>query len=106
FALNRFKGLLPSLGCIIEDQRNARAAGRASVQGCRIQSQKTWAREINLKLMASHPLASCEVESGDAFPIQFGNEVGNRLAFDVRLHAEQSRHCLVEIENTTVLVDY
>ena len=105
-AFNGFKGLLPRLGGIVQNERHPGTAGSLAVQRRGIEPQKSRAGIMHLKFVAGDALAPRDVGFGNLFPIHFGQPGGDVLSFDAGLQTNQARHGLVEINDAALLIHH
>ncbi len=105
-AFNGFKGLLPRLGGVVQNERHPGTAGGFAVQRRGIEPQKTRTRIMHLKFMAGDALAPRDVGLGNFFPIHFGQPGGDVLSFHTGLQTNQARYGLVEINDAALLIHH
>ena len=105
-AFNGFKGLLPRLGGVVQNQRHAGTARGFAVQRRGVEPQKARTRIMHLKFMARDALAARDIGFGNFFPIHFRQPGGDVLSLDAGLQADQPRHGLVEINDAALLIHH
>ena len=105
-ALDGLEGLLPRLGGVVQNQGHAGAAGGFAIERRGVEPEEARARIMDLELMPHDALAARVVEPANLLPVQFGDEIGDGLAFDVGLQAEQARDGLVEVEDAARLIHH
>src|ERR1043166_8285599 len=60
---------------------------------------------MHFELVTDHAGSAIRINFGDFFPIQLRNEIGDGLSFNIRFQSEVTSNGLVEVENTTRLID-
>ena len=103
-ALDGFNGLLAGFGVVVEDEGHPGAAGRFAIQRGGVEPEEARARILDLKLVPHHALAARMVEPANLLPVEFGDEIRDRLAFRTGLQAQEPRYRLVEVENAAGLI--
>ena len=98
-ALDGLDGLLAGFGGVVQDQRDAGAAGGFAIERRGVEPQEARAGIMDLELVPHDALAARVVEPANLLPFQLGDEIGDRLALDVGLQAEQARDRLVEVKD-------
>ena len=88
-AFDGFKGFLPRLGRVVQNQRDAGTAGGLAVERRGVEPEKTRTRIMHFKFMAHDALAARVVGFGNFLPIQFRQNVRDVLSFDIRLQADE-----------------
>src|ERR1043166_2420426 len=106
FALDRFKGLLSSLGRIVNDERHTSRASAFTVERCGIKPKEAGPWKIDFKFMSDPARNSRRIETGDLVPIEIGDYLSDWLALDARLDTEQTSNGLIKIEDPPVFVGY
>src|SRR6185369_1256458 len=106
-ALDGFKGLLPRFGCIMENQRNARAATAFPIQRRGINVQKTFARKRNFKFLPHHSRPFLRVQLGATRPIKLRQEFRNEFALRFSgMQPKESRNRFVEINSPSIFIEH
>ena len=103
-ALDGFDGLLAGFGVVVEDEGDAGAAGGFAIQRGGVEPEEARAGILDLKLVPHDALAARMVEPANLLPVELGDEIRDRLAFDVGLQAEEARYRLVEVEDAPGLI--
>ena len=105
-ALDRLVCALPGFGRVVQDQRQAAAAGCVAIQRRGIKIQETGPRILDFELVPCHPRPARLIGPGQRGPIQLRQEPRDRLPFRRRmLQAQQTRDGLVEIDNAPRFID-
>ena len=104
-ALDGFDGLLAGFGGVVEDEGDAGAAGGFAIERRGIEPEEARAGIVDLELVPDEARAAGLVEAANLLPVEFGDEVGDGLAFDIGLQAEKAGDGLVEIEDAARLID-
>ena len=106
-ALDGFVSFLAGLSGVVQNQRHAGTDPGLAVQRRGVEAQKTRARISHLKLVADDARPAVGGRGGDAFPVQFGQELGDGPAF--RLlgpPAQELGDGVVEIDDAPVLIEH
>ena len=90
-ALDGFDGLLAGFGIVVEDEGDAGAAGRFAIQRGGVEPKEARAGILDLKLVPHDALAARVVEPANLLPVQLGDEISYRLAFDARAASPRKR---------------
>ena len=82
-ALDGLNGLLAGLGGVVEDERDAGAAGGFAIERRRVEPQEARAGIMDLEFVPHDALAAGVVELANLLPLQLRDEIGDGLALDV-----------------------
>ena len=106
FAFDGFKGFLPRLGRVVQNQRHAGTARGFAIQRRGVKPQKTRTRIMHFKFMPHDALAAGVIRLRNLLPIQFRQKFRDVLSFVAGLQADEPRDGLVEINDPPLFIHH
>ena len=106
FALDGFKGFLPRLGRVVQNQRHAGTARGLAVQRRGVEPEKTRTRIMHLKFMPDNVRAPGVIRAGNFLPIHLRQNVRDVLLLGVRRQADEPGDGLIEINHAPLLIHH
>ena len=105
-ALDGLEGLLPGLGGVVEDERDAGGAGGLAIQRRGVKAEEARARPFDFEFVPDDLRPAGLVPAREFLPVESGQEARDGLAFvGIGLEAEQGGDGVVEVDDAALLVD-